>query len=262
MSIRETQTRGAYGGVNATLLPDKSSLSYGYYRRKKAQRQRLELEAALQTLDQSTNEGDNRDADYIRNRMTRLEVLQERPIEILAGQCIPLPGNTLPGQIPADPENNRPAQVNRLMQTRIIPGYDITNHEDPKEDQLVPVEPMLLAELQTYAMFKPRTTELLLSIKNKATQIVRRYDNCPTWKHHQIAMASALAFEPSVDEMTALKHVSSSAVASKWAFVNDRLSGGNKDLRECQVLKPKLVTRFLDWFHPKMTPQTPLPVKS
>lgn len=142
----------------------------------------------------------------------------------------------------------------------MAPGFDVTAAEQPTHNQEVAVCKELVLDLQQYAMFKTRTVDLLQSIKNKASQLVKRYNNSAEWKTHQIAMASALAFEPSEAEMLALTHIKSPAVASKWTWVNDVLRGGNKDLVECLQTKPKLITRVLNYIYTSPDPLTAVPV--
>jgi len=257
--LRNVPTRLPRGGRTADLTRPFSSQTYGYYRRQAARRSRLDIETALAELRQSVDPADHQEADRLQTRYERLANANSLPSNILAGIYLPPRQATGEGIIPAT--DAQPQLIHREAKYPIIPGYDVTLNEDPVENQEVMVIPEIVAELQTYNAFKPRTVENFLASKNKATQIVRKYDMPQMWKHHQIVMATALAFEPTTAEMAAFKHISSSAVASKATWVNDRLSGGNKDLRECAVLKPKLVTRFLDWFHPRGDRQSGVPVK-
>lgn len=203
-------------------------------------------------------DGQNIPTQHLRDNMERLDAEPSVQESMIAGYLLPTPETFQNGHIPA--HDDEPLQHHMLEKFDIIPGYDVTLNEQPVENQQVMVCTELLRQLQTYAAFKPRTSELLLSLKNKGSQLARPYANSAEWKHQQVLMCSAIAFEPSTEEITALAHISSSAVATKWTFVNDRLAGGNKDLIDCRVLKPKLATRFLSWIYPSVTKQTPVPV--
>lgn len=263
--LKSTPTRTPLGGATPTAYPNWSSSSYWFYRRRQARRHRLDTATALAEMQMCVDENGNPDLEARRQaailtaRYNALAGYDDEPHDIIAGAYLPPPLVGNPGHIP---EKDGNPEENHLPTLReVVPGYDANAHEDPCENQSTPVCQEMLSQLQTFAAFKPRTTDLVLSLKNKAVQLAKGYNNPASWKHHQVVMCTALAFEPTSVEMLALKHISASAVATKWTWVNDRLAGGNKDLKDCVTLKPKLMTRFLDWLYPAQTPQKPMVAK-
>lgn len=170
--------------------------------------------------------------------------------QILAGYYTPDPEIVnLPG-VQAQ-ENNQPDEVHNCQKYPIALSADVCENEVPTLDQTVTVDPSLLAKLQMHAMFRPRDTDLLLSLKAKGLQELRTYRNSSSWKSHQLAMATALAFVPSEQEKLALSHLRSPIPSANWLWVNDVLNGGNSSLLDHRAKAPALVTRIIDWLGPK-----------
>jgi hypothetical protein len=241
-------------GDQSWINGDKASSSFWYYRRTAKRRISLAKEAVLNNL----NELDPALGMIYDNRNTVVENLDELHQSTVGGHYLPPARTSQPGTVLN--EEGAIHQVHPTGKILMAPGFDVTAAEQPTHNQEVAVCKELVLDLQQYAMFKTRTVDLLQSIKNKASQLVKRYNNSAEWKTHQIAMASALAFEPSEAEMLALTHIKSPAVASKWTWVNDVLRGGNKDLVECLQTKPKLITRVLNYIYASPDPLTAVPV--
>lgn len=254
MSLNRPERCPQGPGDKPIINSDKSSKSQWFYRRTAKKRFKLQTAEIMREL----MDLDPQLAQIYDDRNVRVEALNEVHRSTVGGQYFS-PGNTTqPGVI--NNADGEPETVHLTGKYEMCPAYDINACEQPSPNQTIPVCKEIVEQLQMYTMFKARTVELLQSTKNKATQLVKPYRNSQTWKTHQVAMATALAFEPSDAEILALTHIKSPAVASKWTFVNDTLKGGNKDLVDCMQTKPRIITRFLNAVYTSPDLLTPLPL--
>lgn len=228
-----------------------SPSTYNYYRRVVKRERKMSLEEAL--TKNVTPENGLEEHNFYLPRVT--DVLEAQPTkypEILAGYYMPDYNQTaLAAQNKVDDVAGvqQPNRVNACDVVVMNPSADVTLNEQPTGNQVVAVDMELVRELQSYAMFKPRDTDLIVGIKNKALQMLRSKENTSEWKHHQLAMATSLAFVPSEAEKLAIDHMRCPSSMTNINWVNNVLAGGDKSLIECRTLKPKLVTRFLDWLY-------------
>lgn len=234
--------------------------THAFFRRQQLKTRKMNLQHAL-----NDTEDFQPAANFYRDRVTQAQMQEPTTFSpILAGQYLP---NLLlvsePGQIPQATTANPdlPPIISHSEMYPMALSSDVTLHEQPALDQCAAADKELVAKLQMHAMFRERTTDLLLSLKSKALQELKPYSNSSEWKAHQLAMSVALAFVPSEQEKLAFQHLRSPISSTNWLWVNDVLKGNNSELMDHKAKTPALATRLINWLSTPAEPLRSVPVK-
>jgi hypothetical protein len=148
--------------------------------------------------------------------------------------------------------------------------------DHPQGEQLVRVSTELVAYLRQQAMFRKRTDQLLLVLKQKALKWLADNKVSEEFKLRQAAFCVALAWVPCDEELMALAHIDSPGAAVRIALRNNMFAGGRGvfdggiDQIPSNVLalfpwykRPLLWSwKFANWLLPAMTMRlVPVPLE-
>jgi hypothetical protein len=232
------------------LAPGWSAASHAFYRRQRAKRP---IQIVGEALKRCTE-------DEIDLQMPHIDTIPDRqtlPTEqVFSGIYTPHPDVALPGHLKHE---DGTVSIVPPEAVEFFHGSDVTASEMPTPEQVVHVNPELLASAQAYCFLRRRDEGTLQALKRHVASRLKHFDNSEVWKLHQLAMVTALGFEPSAPELMACSHLTCQRSATKAAYVTSVLDGESTDLLKHRTAKPALVTRVLDFIYPNRDPMVAIP---